>query len=183
MNSRDQLLDLYLGEVGRVKSSSDLITTNLRYVITYAKQYRYPGCDYLELIQAGNLGLVEAVTKYDPTRGVPLVAYARYWIQVRILESLRKWKPQIFDYIPEVSELLSPEYEAQWIQLVQLLEERLPEFTSRLDEVDRSILEKRLLSEEPLTLADLGKQFGMSRQAVEQRQKLVINQLRTRLEI
>jgi RNA polymerase sigma factor (sigma-70 family) len=85
-----------------------LVEANLRLVIPIAKRYYRPGVDFLDLIEEGNLGLMHAVTKFDPKRGFRFSTYAAYWIEqavrraldeqsktIRIpphaLEALRKW--------------------------------------------------------------------------------------------
>ncbi len=65
-----------------------LILTNLRLVVKLAKEYQRRKTDLLELIQQGNLGLSEALTRYDPYRGVKFTSYAQYWIRAMILNYL-----------------------------------------------------------------------------------------------
>jgi RNA polymerase sigma-32 factor len=63
-----------------------LITSNLRLVVRIAKQYRGIHGNLSDLIQEGNIGLVHAVNKYDPSRGVKLSTYAAWWIRAHILQ-------------------------------------------------------------------------------------------------
>ena len=65
-----------------------LILTNLRLVVKLAREYHRQGQDILELIQEGNVGLAESVTRYDPTRGIKFTSYAQYWIRAMILNHL-----------------------------------------------------------------------------------------------
>ncbi|MBI3091360.1 MAG: RNA polymerase factor sigma-32 [Candidatus Tectomicrobia bacterium] len=65
-----------------------LITANLRLVVKIAMQYRQSQVQVLDLIQEGNLGLQEAVTRFDPYRGVKLSTYAAWWIRAYILKYL-----------------------------------------------------------------------------------------------
>jgi RNA polymerase sigma-32 factor len=62
-----------------------LVTANLRLVVTIAQEYRRQHDNLLDLIQEGNLGLIHAVEKYDPNRGVKLSSYASWWIRAYIL--------------------------------------------------------------------------------------------------
>jgi len=67
-----------------------LITSNLRYVVAVAMRYRNCGMPLEDLINEGNLGLIEAVSRYDPTRGTRFLTYATWWIRKAILGSLTK---------------------------------------------------------------------------------------------
>ena len=53
---------------GDKRAKDKLVTSNLRFVITVAKQYQYKGLELADLISAGNIGLIEAVDKYEPTK-------------------------------------------------------------------------------------------------------------------
>lgn len=65
-----------------------LVTGNLRLVIHIAFEYRRAFLSILDLVQEGNLGLLQAVRKYDPFRGVPFSAYAAWWIRAYIIKHL-----------------------------------------------------------------------------------------------
>ncbi len=69
---------------GDLEAAKKLITSNLRFVIKIANEYRNYGINLLELIQEGNLGLMQAVKKFDPTRGYRLITYAVWWIRAYI---------------------------------------------------------------------------------------------------
>jgi RNA polymerase sigma-32 factor len=63
-----------------------LITANLRLVVKIAHEYRRAHRNLLDLVQEGNIGLLQAVRKYDPMRGVKLSSYAAWWIRAYILK-------------------------------------------------------------------------------------------------
>src|SRR5712671_1038631 len=65
-----------------------LVTANLRLVVKIAHEYRRAAFSLLDLIQEGNVGLMHAVQKYDPFRGVKLSSYAAWWIRAYILRYL-----------------------------------------------------------------------------------------------
>lgn len=70
-----------------------LVTSNLRYVINIARSYQGYGFVQDDLIQEGNIGLMKAVQRFDPMRGVRLMAYATHWIRAEILEFvLKNWR-------------------------------------------------------------------------------------------
>jgi RNA polymerase sigma-32 factor len=70
-----------------------LVAANMRLVVTIAYGYGRPGYDMADLVQEGNLGLVQGVSRYDPTRGVRLSSYAAWWIRAYILKyTLDNWR-------------------------------------------------------------------------------------------
>ena len=70
------------------RAGSRLVEANLRLVVKIAEEYGRAGDTLLDLIQEGNLGLVRAVQKFDPARGVRLSSYAAWWIRAYILKYL-----------------------------------------------------------------------------------------------
>jgi len=70
-----------------------LVLSHLRLVVAIARGYRGYGLPYSDLIQEGNVGLMKAVKRFDPTRGVRLVSFAVHWIRAEIHEFvLRNWR-------------------------------------------------------------------------------------------
>jgi len=67
-----------------LEAAHTLITSNLRYVVKVASEYRHYGLKMLDLIQEGNIGLMMAVRKFNPYRGVRLISYAVWWIRAYI---------------------------------------------------------------------------------------------------
>ncbi len=65
-------------------AAQTLITSNLRFVVKVAHEYRHYGMKMLDLIQEGNVGLMMAVRKFDPRRGFRLISYAVWWIRAYI---------------------------------------------------------------------------------------------------
>jgi RNA polymerase sigma-32 factor len=75
----------YRDPEGNLDTAYRLVTANLRLVVEIAYQYRRAAFNILDLIQEGNIGLMQAVKKFDPTRGIKLSSYAAYWIRAYIL--------------------------------------------------------------------------------------------------
>jgi len=226
---------------GNVAAAHKLVTSHLRLVVKIAMGYRGYGLPVSELIAEGNIGLMQAVKKFDPTRGFRLATYAIWWIRASIQEyilhswslvkmgttaaqkklffNLRRLKKDIQaieegDLRPEqvtaiarqlvVSEEevvnmnrrlagpdqslnapLQEEGEGEWQDWladdrpnaeVRLLESDehgkrvllLQSAMAKLNERERRILEARQLQDEPATLEDLSKEFGVSRERVRQ---------------
>ncbi len=93
--SREEELELakkYF-ETGDVAIARRLVTANLRLVVKIAHEYRRAHRNLLDLIQEGNVGLMQAMKKYDPYRGVKLSSYAAWWIRAYILKFiLNNWR-------------------------------------------------------------------------------------------
>jgi RNA polymerase primary sigma factor len=104
------ILDLYLHEVSKAKlltaqeeivlahrihkgdeaAMHELVTKNLRFVISVAKKYQNRGLPLTDLIGEGNIGLMTAARKFDPAHGVKFISYAVWWIRQAILASIAR---------------------------------------------------------------------------------------------
>ena len=68
-------------ETGDAHQAERLVLANLRFVVRIAHEYRGYGMRLLDLIQEGNMGLMNAVQKFDPDKGYRLISYAVWWIR------------------------------------------------------------------------------------------------------
>jgi RNA polymerase sigma-32 factor len=78
-------LALKYRETGDVDAAYRLVASNLRLVVKIAHEYRRSAFHLLDLVQEGNMGLMQAVKKYDPFKGVKLSSYAAWWIRAYII--------------------------------------------------------------------------------------------------
>jgi RNA polymerase sigma-32 factor len=93
--SREEEHDLAVRyrETGDVEAAYKLVASNLRLVVKIAHEYRRTAFQLLDLVQEGNMGLMQAVKKYDPWKGVKLSSYAAWWIRAYIIRFvMENWR-------------------------------------------------------------------------------------------
>ena len=186
-----------------------LMLANLRYVVKIALEYRQYGCDMNELVQAGNLGLAEAVQRFDPDRKVRLITYASWWIRDAVRQCIvrsrsvsakgttraerklvgpssnpngPRWDVNIEDVRPEnLPKDRGP------VEVLEAAEEQLGlkqaicQALCSLDDRERFIAERRFMADDPATLAELSRSFGVSRERARQLAERAKTKLRARL--
>src|SRR5690606_8671685 len=240
-------------EHGDVEAARRLVLANLRLVVKIAMEYRRTWTNVLDLIQEGNVGLLQAVQRFDPYQGVKLSSYAAYWIRAYVLKYLldnirlvrlgttRASRKLFFRLNKEKRELERLGYEIEPRLLAERLDvtvqdvtdmearlsrpdvsfdaplradeadgttfgdrmaapgqtaesavgaselrevfmEKIEAFAETLDERDLQILRERILAEEPLTLAELGERFDVTRERVRQLEAKLVQRLRRYME-
>lgn len=240
-------------EDGDEEAGRKLVTSNLRLVVKIAHEYKRAYQNLLDLVQEGNVGLVKAVQKFDPYRGVKLSTYSGWWIRAYILKyilnnwrlvkigttqnqrklffNLRKQREALvaagvdptperiakeLDVSPkEVMEMerrmaapdmsldaplsddgdgsrtrldlieddfADPEDSADSKEFKTLLQDKLLAFGADLTGREEEIFRDRLLSDEPVTLQELGDRWGVSRERARQIEKRLVLRLRAYLQ-
>src|SRR5512132_4594516 len=89
VDEEQRLARLY-AKSGDLDAAHTLITSNLRFVVKVAYEYRSYGIRMADLIQEGNIGLMKAVQKFDPDKGIRLISYAVWWIRAYIQNYILK---------------------------------------------------------------------------------------------
>ncbi len=220
-----------------VEAAYTLVASNLRLVVVIAREYQRASQTLLDLVQEGNIGLMEAVKNFDPYRGVRFPSYAVWWIRAYIIRyimnnwrmvkvgttqaqrklffNLQKEKDRLeregitagpkllaerldvkerevvemeqrmsgsdlsidapvgdgddarlVDFLPSGEQ--TAENQVADAQFRALLSEKMAAFRETLKDKERVIFDRRLMSEGPQTLRELGEEFGVSRERVRQ---------------
>ena len=142
-------------ENGNLKSAHKLVTSHLRLVAKIAMGYRGYGLPVNELISEGNIGLMQAVKKFDPDKGFRLATYAMWWIKAAIQEYvLRSWslvkigtttaQKKLFFNLKKLKKQIAPNQEGD------LKEDQVREISKRLDvDSDEVVnMNRRLMGQE-----------------------------------
>ncbi len=142
-------------ESGNLKSAHKLVTSHLRLVAKIAMGYRGYGLPVNELIAEGNIGLMQAVKKFDPDKGFRLATYAMWWIKAAIQEYvLRSWslvkmgtttaQKKLFFNLKKIKNQIAPEQEGD------LKKEHVEEISKRLDVDSNEVvnMNRRMMGQE-----------------------------------
>ena len=142
-------------ENGNLKAAHKLVTSHLRLVAKIAMGYRGYGLPVNELISEGNLGLMQAVKKFDPDKGFRLATYAMWWIKAAIQEYvLRSWslvkmgtttaQKKLFFNLKKLKNQIAPGQDGD------LRDEHVDEISKRLDVDSREVINmnRRMMGQE-----------------------------------
>ncbi len=142
-------------ENGNLQSAHKLVTSHLRLVAKIAMGYRGYGLPVNELISEGNIGLMQAVKKFDPDKGFRLATYAMWWIKAAIQEYvLRSWslvkmgtttaQKKLFFNLKKLKNQIAPEQEGD------LKKEQVEEISNRLNVDSKEVINmnRRMMGQE-----------------------------------
>ena len=142
-------------ENGNLQSAHKLVTSHLRLVAKIAMGYRGYGLPVNELISEGNLGLMQAVKKFDPDKGFRLATYAMWWIKAAIQEYvLRSWslvkmgttsaQKKLFFNLKKIKNQIAPGQEGD------LKDDQVKEISKRLDVDSQEVINmnRRMMGQE-----------------------------------
>lgn len=87
--------DIHSGGKKGEESKNKLVSANLRFVVSVAKQYQNHGVPLIDLINEGNIGLITAADKFDETRGFKFISYAIWWIRQSILQAIADYSKMV----------------------------------------------------------------------------------------
>lgn len=90
MSREEEMQTALAARGGDAEAREKMIKTNLRFVINIAKRYRNHGLPLEDLINEGNIGLIEAVNRFDPEKGFQFISYAVWWIKQAILKAINE---------------------------------------------------------------------------------------------
>ena len=196
---------------GDIDAAHQLVTANLRFVVKVANEYAGYGLRLPDLIQEGNIGLMQAVKKFDPAKGVRSLSYAVWWIRAMIQNFVRKsWslvkigttrmQRKFFRQFPHdisLDEPLSddnpttrldrmassdnPEEDLAKKEERSLVKTSVQKALTRLNPRERFIVEHRLMSDEPATLQEIGAKYNISRERARQLEAGAKQKIRTAL--
>jgi RNA polymerase sigma-32 factor len=235
-------------EHGDQEAAYRLVTSNLRLVVKIALEFQRVWMqNLLDLIQEGNIGLMQAVRKFDPYKNVKFSYYASFWIKAYILKfimdnwrlvkigttqgqrklffKLKKEKQKLidqgFDPKPKLlsqrlgvsereivdmdqrldgwdvsldaplkedsdteriefmsTDIDSAEDTVAKKEMESLLHEKIAEFRTQMTDRELEIFDKRIFSDTPVTLQEIGDKYGISRERVRQVEKNVVKKMR-----
>jgi len=168
-------------------AKKQMVEANLRLVVHLAKEYRHTRVALEDLIAEGNLGLIEAVNRFDPDRGVRFVAYAAWWIRKYMLQAVDRQSHRASTRRPRIlsfAEFMRDSSDAQVLERVadesaedpenvaleRQLESALQSVLHRLPAREREILSSHfgLDGRPPRSLKEIGREIDLTRERVRQ---------------
>ncbi|MGZ5439697.1 MAG: sigma-70 family RNA polymerase sigma factor [Candidatus Aminicenantales bacterium] len=141
---------------GDKEALQTLIKSNLKFVVSNVKKYRGMGLGLLDLIDEGNIGLIEAAKRFDPTRGVRFISYAVWWIRQAIIHALT-----LYSRITRIPQKLADQISLMKKKTAELKGElgRDPnreEIAKALGVSETDVEDLEILGERSLSLSDRG---------------------------
>ena len=238
---------------GDIEAARQLVSCNLKFVVKIAHEYRNYGINIMDIIQEGNIGLMQAVKGFDPTKGYKLISYAVWWIrayihnfliqswslvkvgtnqaQRKLFYKLRSTKNALgtktgavtdVDYseiadqlgvkvkdvvtmdqrmtqkdlsldakmrddqkVSFINYLKDERYNQEDLiaksQIESTIRENIDEILSSLKEREKYVVKHHVISDDPMTLEEIGRKYGISRERVRQIKTAALHKIRKAL--
>ncbi len=170
-----------------------LVTSNLRYVLRIALEFRDYGFNIQDLFQEGCIGLMKAIKKFNPLKGFKLITYATWWIKAQIQSFIQKNKSivsrsdkalrrQLFYKGNNEDKSIVVEFDDTF--MLEADSEISPDtkhingLLLNLNDKERFLVEKRIMTDEPMTYKEIGERLNISKQRANQIEKEALEKLR-----
>lgn len=196
--SREEELDLWrkYKKTGDLAARNKLISANLKFVASIAKQYQGRGLSYADLIAEGNIGLMKAIDKFDGERGYKIISYSVWWIKQTILEALSKRntsddedlpndfeKPLVTDDDDLSTEITNDTFIAEGFEGDKEKErtEAIRYLMEYLNNREKNIITEYygLDGNKPKTLEEIGMEYGLTKERIRQIKNLSFKKMRS----
>lgn len=174
---------------GDEEALNKLVEANLRFVVSVAKQYRGRGIPFSDLISEGNMGLITAAKRYDPSPGYKFISYAVWWIKSTIQSYIDsfgngcEYEDGIEQYIDVdyeySSSLINEEFDT-CISDIEYRDNKVEEMIDALGEREQRILKLYfgLNGERQFTLDEIGNELNLTGERVRQIMDMAIVKIR-----
>lgn len=167
---------------GDSEAKKMLITANLKLVFNIVRYYNNCGVEVQELIQEGNLALIKAVNRFDPTKGYRFSSYATKFIRYHLINYLRNINNSLNfaprkSYETALQTKIDPSLSIEETYEQKEMRRTVKEVIAKVDLNPQE--EKALIKDESISLRQLGRNLGMSAERIRQKKSTALRKLRT----